>query len=119
MKLIRWILGKIILSLDAIFAPQSVVRTAEAQAKIRASLDGLSLYQFHACPFCVKVRRFMKAEMLDIPLRDATRDPFRKELVEQGGRLQVPCLRIETEGSVRWLYESDDIIAFLRTKVAD
>jgi glutathione S-transferase len=39
----------------------------------------------------------------------------RAALIEQGGHSQVPCLRIETtDGSVQWMYESDDIIAYLQ-----
>lgn len=39
----------------------------------------------------------------------------RMELVQGGGKGQVPCLRIETEqGEVRWMYESDDIIKYIQ-----
>ena len=37
-----------------------------------------------------------------------------KTLVDQGGKFQVPCLRIEHEQQVTWLYESDEIIKYLR-----
>jgi glutathione S-transferase len=29
----------------------------------------------------------------------------------------VPCLRIETDGAVSWLYESLDIIEYLRQQI--
>ena len=35
------------------------------------------------------------------------------ELVEGGGRQTVPCLRIEAEDGVRWMYESLDIMRYL------
>lgn len=54
----------------------------------------------------------------EIPLRDIHADPAdRAALVEGGGKAQVPCLRIEGPGGdVRWMYESGDILAYLRTR---
>jgi glutathione S-transferase len=46
------------------------------------------------------------------------RDILRRELVEGGGRATVPCLRIERDGEVHWLYESRDIIDYLRRQHA-
>jgi glutathione S-transferase len=39
-------------------------------------------------------------------------------LVNQGGKLQVPCLRIEKDGKVEWLYESSSIINYLNDEFA-
>lgn len=35
------------------------------------------------------------------------------DLLKGGGKGQVPCLRIESEGQVEWMYESDEIINYL------
>lgn len=35
------------------------------------------------------------------------------DLLQGGGKGQVPCLRIESEGQVEWMYESDEIINYL------
>ena len=44
------------------------------------------------------------------------RDAF-VELIRGGGSPTVPCLRIEdSSGDVRWLYESLDIIKFLKER---
>ncbi len=119
MRLIRWILGKIILFLNAVLAPKQIERSAEVQAAIEQEVSNLLLYQFEACPFCVKVRRAMHRLRLPIELRDATKKEFAEELVRGGGELQVPCLRItESDGSVRWLYESSDIIDYLEKRFA-
>jgi glutaredoxin len=117
MAAIRWVLGKIILTLDALFAPSVIQHGPEWHNKAKASLEGLSLYQFEACPFCVKVRRFLKAESISIPLFDAKKEPYRSELLNRGGKLQVPCLKIESAEGIRWLYESNDIIAFLKSRL--
>ena len=117
MKLIRWLLGKIILWIDAIFSPNPVARTSEEQERVNAAVKHISIYQFEACPFCVKVRRFLRAQSIPISLKNAQMEPFRSELLAGGGKLQVPCLRIEKEGKVEWLYESSDIIAYVKNLV--
>ncbi|OHV10583.1 glutaredoxin family protein [Kushneria phosphatilytica] len=75
----------------------------------------LVLYQFPACPFCQRVLRQIEQLDLDIELRDTRRDPeARQELQQGGGRTMVPCLRItKDDGSVEWMYESEDINRFL------
>lgn len=51
----------------------------------------------------------------DIELRSTSNAQFAQELVRGGGKTQVPCLRIENEtGDVQWMYESDDIIQYLK-----
>jgi len=115
MVVIRWILGRIILLLDFIFTPRGVKRSAPQQAIADEQCLSLALYQFAACPFCVKVRRQMKRLSLNIELRDVKNNAqFNTELTEQGGRHKVPCLRItKANCSVQWLYESSDINAYL------
>jgi glutaredoxin len=118
MRFLRWLIGSFLLTLNRIFSPRPITRSPEAQASVNESLTGLAIYEFAACPFCIKVRRFLTASALQIPLRDAKREPFRSELLAGGGKLQVPCLQITAaDGAVRWLYESSDIISFLRAKI--
>ena len=119
LRMIRWILGKIIGALNALFPPRATSRSPEEQARIQSKLRNLSLYQFEFCPFCVKVRRAMKRMNIQIELRDAKQNPkFAEELVQGGGSLQVPCLRIaESNGSIRWMYESSDIIQYLESQL--
>lgn len=116
MIVIRWILGQIILLLDAITSPKSTVRELSAQKSIDDATASMSMYQFKTCPFCVKVRRELKRHALNIELRDAKNDiGIKAELVREGGRHKVPCLRTENpDGTVQWLYESNDIIAHLK-----
>ena len=116
MKLVRWILGRIILVLDLLTSPKPIVRDAAAQKAIDETTASMSLYQFKTCPFCVKVRRELNRHALNIETRDAKDNAeVKAELVREGGRHKVPCLRTEsTDGSVTWLYESNDIIAHLK-----
>ena len=118
-KALRNGLGQLIIFADWLTRPKALKRTVEQQAEIDAQTANLALYQFHACPFCVKVRRAMHAFNIKVELRDAKDNPqFRQELLEQGGRVKVPCLRIEEAGEVRWMYESNDIIQYLQERFA-
>jgi len=83
-------------------------------------LETYQLYQYDSCPFCYRVREFLRQAHIEMPMRDTLRDPLaRRELVEGGGSGMVPCLRIEREGEVSWLYESLDIIDYLRQRAVD
>ena len=98
--------------------PAAIQRSAEEQAKVEASLEGLSLYQFFACPFCVKTRRALRRLNINLTLKDINKNQhYRQELAQGGGKVQVPCLRIEEDGKTRWLYESNDIIEFLNQRI--
>lgn len=76
----------------------------------------LVLYQYSSCPFCAKVRRFMAANELTIPLKDTMMDPSaHQELVNIGGRGTVPALLIDGE----IMYESDDIIQWMQDNLVN
>ena len=119
-KTIHYIIGPIILLLDALASPKGMVRPAEAQQQVDASTKNLVLYQFRMCPYSVKVRRAVKRLSLNIETRDAMREPSsREELLQGGGEIKVPCLRITDEqGEMRWMYESNDIIDYLEAHYA-
>jgi len=119
MSLIRWPIGRLILLLNFIFSPKSPKRTVEDQQKVDDKTQNLSLYQLPSCPFCVKVRRTMKREGLNIELRNINqKNDYREELIREGGKRTVPCLRIEqSDGQVQWLYESKDVVAHLQQLV--
>ncbi|WXL24070.1 glutaredoxin [Ectopseudomonas mendocina] len=112
-------LGQLIIFIDWITRPSKTKRSASAQAEVDQAARELTLYQFHACPFCIKTRRTLHRLNVPVALRDAKGDAqARKELEEQGGKIQVPCLRIEKEGQVTWMYESKAIIAYLNERFA-
>ena len=115
MRIIRLLLGSLILFFNWVFTPRGIRRDPGAQAGIDQQTASLKLYQYEACPFCVKVRRAMKRNSLNIETRDVKRsEGAREELLAGGGSLKVPCLRIEEDrGSFRWMYESADIIEYL------
>ena len=119
MSLIRWPIGRLILLVNFVFSPTSPKRSSTEQAKVDDKTQNISLYQLPSCPFCVKVRRTMKREGLNIELRNINKkNDYREELIREGGKRTVPCLRIEkADGQVQWLYESSDVIAHLQQLV--
>ena len=73
--------------------------------------SSLTLYHSIACPYCGKVRNYLKANGMDVPMKNVRENPkYREELIKIGGSSQVPCLVINGLA----LYESDDIIEWLR-----
>ncbi|GGJ03391.1 glutaredoxin [Shewanella hanedai] len=118
MFIVRWFLGRIILLLNFIFTPKKLKRPSDEQSVIDAATQQLALYQYKACPFCVKVRRAMRRQGLNIATLDAKQDPHKSTLVDQGGQAKVPCLRIEEDGVTRWMYESSEIISYLDKRFA-
>ena len=70
----------------------------------------LTLYHFPSCPYCKVVMDCLERLNLEIPMRDTHADEGAKqELIEMGGKSQVPCLIIDGKP----LYESADIVSWL------
>ncbi len=120
-KPVRWVLGQIIIFVDWITRPKPVQRPAELQKEIDKQTQAMALYQFKQCPFCVKTRRQIHRLGLNIEKRDArNNDKWNQELIAEGGKYQVPCLKITQEnGAVEWLYESSSINQYLQTRFID
>ena len=118
LNVIRKSLGYTIVFLNFIFKPQRIQRPANEQQKVDQETSHLSLYQFYLCPFCVRVRRQIDRLNLKIEYRDAkNNETHRQDLLSDGGRIKVPCLRIEeNDGAVTWMYESSDIIEYLEQR---
>ena len=118
---IRVILGPILLFSDWLTSPKGIRRSAEKQRQVDAETSMLALYQFRTCPFCIKARRAIKRLSLNIQLLDAQKNSqHRRELLQGGGQLKVPCLRIsDSNGHVQWMYESDDIIKYLEDRFTE
>lgn len=118
-KLTRNILGLIIATIDFITRGAKIKRSEEQQTKVETDLAAMSLYQFYACPFCIKTRRAL--HKLNLPMQTHDASPgstHRQDLLSGGGAIKVPCLRIEQDGKIRWMYESSDIIDFLEQRFA-
>ena len=117
-RFLRLVLTPVILLMEKLTTPKALSRSAEDQAAVDSGCKDLALYQFQACPFCVKVRKEIARLGLNIELRDARSDQgHRAELENGGGRIKVPCLRVtHSDGKQEWLYESGEINLWLRER---
>lgn len=79
----------------------------------------LVLYHMGHCPYCKRVIKVIHSSKIVVTFKDLdAHEKFRKELINGGGKQQVPCLLIAEKGkSDRWLYESQDIIGFLNKDI--
>lgn len=88
----------------------------------------LTLYYSPYCPYCHRVLNALVDLGLSVDLDSQTasglslKDTFadreaKSELKNGGGRTTVPCLRIQQDNDVEWLYESLDIIKYLQTRL--
>jgi glutaredoxin len=69
----------------------------------------LTLYYFDTCPFCIRVLRYLEGRGISIPMKNTMQDASaREELMQIGGKTQVPCLVIDGQP----LYESADIVSW-------
>lgn len=119
-KLVRLIVGPLLLLGNWITTPRGIVRNAADQLAIDQATGSMTLYQFKTCPFCIKVRRASKRLSLRIATRDAQHDAVaRQELLTATGKVQVPCLKIvAADGSAVWMPESGEIIRYLHERFA-
>lgn len=108
-------IGNALACAEQLTRPPKMQRSPEVQARVDERAAQMALYQYRGCPFCIKVRRELHRLNVDVELRDPSKNPvYKQELLEQGGRSMVPCLRITEDGQDRWMYESSDIITYLR-----
>jgi len=81
----------------------------------RRKLQQLTLYNMEGSPYCRKVREVLCELDLEHVVRNLPKgSPKREELVRRGGKMQVPYLIDPNSG--REMYESDDIVAYLRAE---
>ena len=114
LKALRNGLGYTIAGIDRLTRPKPMQRPPEEQKKVDEAASHMSLYQFYGCPFCIKTRRVIHRLNLPMTYRDAQSEgQWRDELLREGGEVKVPCLRVEENGKVSWMYESNDIIRYL------
>jgi len=117
-RVLRIFLGPFMLLWEALTRPKGLVRSPEDQRAVNRQCLNLKLYQFKTCPFCIKVRQQICRLSLPIEIRDAQRaGTHRDELLQGGGEIKVPCLRVREEtGNEYWLYESGKITEYLENK---
>lgn len=119
-KTLRIVIGPFMLLGEFVTRPKGVVRPAASQAEVDQLCASLVLYQYKTCPFCIKVRQEMRRLALKVERLDAQQPGTHREaLISGGGKAKVPCLKItDPAGNTQWLYESGEIIKYLRSRFA-
>lgn len=119
-KTLRLVIGPLLLLQETLARPKGIVRQPAIQDKVDQQCRDMVLYQYKTCPFCIKVRQEISRLSLNIERLDAQQDGKNREaLVRGGGQAKVPCLKItDRSGKSEWMYESGEIIAYLRGRFA-
>lgn len=80
--------------------------------------DDLTLFHFPGCPYCGRVEAAISRLGLQLERHNILSDvDSQAELIREGGKRQVPCLRIRhPESGDEWLYESSSIIQYLNSR---
>lgn len=73
----------------------------------------ITIYVKPFCSFCERVLRFIDLNNCNVELKDITNKELAVELIEHGGKRQVPYL-IDSDTKIS-MYESRDIIDYLKT----
>ena len=76
-----------------------------------------TLYVKPGCPFCVKVLQVVEEQNIPVEIKETIEEGVVDELITHGGKRQVPYLIDGVTGVA--MYESDDIIAYLMSKLSD
>lgn len=115
LKIFREGVGGLMAFISYLTLPRKIKRTPEEQQIANEVAKNMSLYQYFACPFCIKTRRTVHRLNIPIEYRDAQvrGREHRNALEAEGGKIKVPCLRIDDGEESTWLYESNDITAYL------
>ncbi|MFZ0791628.1 MAG: glutaredoxin, partial [Chromatiaceae bacterium] len=71
LKALREGLGRLVVLVDHLTRPAPMQRSPAEQEAVAAAAAKLALYQFYACPFCIKTRRALHRLNLPVALRDA------------------------------------------------
>ena len=119
-KILRIILGPVMLLKAKLTQPKGIVRPRAAQQQADMQCQSLALYQYKTCPFCMKVRQEIGRLSLNIKRIDAqAAGADRDALTREGGLTKVPCLKItDAAGKSEWLYDSEKIVGYLRGRFA-
>ena len=73
----------------------------------------IELFMLSTCPYCHKVMDYMDAHGIEYKMIDINDRQNEEVLIKIGGKRQVPFI-VDKEHNIE-MYESDDILEFLKT----
>lgn len=75
-----------------------------------------ALYYYDSCPFCQRVLMAIQSLNVNVEKRNVINNPeFRQQQLEATKRTTVPCLLIKDGDHEEWMFESGDIIRYLKS----
>ncbi|MDQ7003294.1 MAG: glutathione S-transferase N-terminal domain-containing protein [Ghiorsea sp.] len=115
LKMFREGVGGLMAFVSWLTNPRKIKRSPEEQQRVDTIAKNMSMYQYFACPFCIKTRRTVHRLNIPLEYRDAQvrGSEHRNTLEKEGSQIKVPCLRIDESDKTTWIYESNTIIAHL------
>lgn len=75
----------------------------------------LDLYILEQCPYCKKVMHFLDEKEMEYNKIEISEKIAENTLIKLGGKRQVPFL-VDNDRNIQ-MYESDDIIEYLKTLI--
>ena len=75
-----------------------------------------ALYYYDSCPFCQRVLMAMQSLNVNVEKRNVMKNPeFRQQQIDATKRTTVPCLLINYGDHEEWMFESGDIVRYLKS----
>lgn len=96
-----------------------VTRSSDEQCSLDRESRRIQLYFCKTCPVSIRIKRHCEHLGLRVVEKDVQRvNAYRNELINGGGEIRVPCLRVESRkgDAPRWMYESEQILEYLNRR---
>mmetsp|Transcript_18248 Transcript_18248/g.33750 ORF Transcript_18248/g.33750 Transcript_18248/m.33750 type:complete len:290 (-) Transcript_18248:48-917(-) len=110
-----------VLIVQAVIRPSAVFGVAQGFRQSRRPEQVLELYEFHGCPFCLRVRETIAVLGLDVKVYPCPKTTlsrgtsegsrYRGKVKELGGKVQFPLLVDRNNDVV--MHESEEIVKYL------
>lgn len=119
MAVVNRVQGVCAMYADRWFKVKPVKRNQEEQVSLARESRRIHLYFCKSCINSIKIKRQCESLGLRVIEKDVKRiSDYCNELLNGGGELRVPCLRIEGSNGkkARWLYGNDSISEYLERR---
>ncbi|KAI1696482.1 hypothetical protein Ddc_20397 [Ditylenchus destructor] len=118
-KALRVGLGHVIIAGDFLTRPRKKTAFRRATGTGERSGQGTDPVSVPRLPVLCEDPPHLAPLNVPVALKDAkNNEQARQTLLEQGGKIKVPCLRIEENGQTTWMYDSKMIIDYLDKRFA-
>lgn len=114
MSVVRYFKGKALAFAYQLFPVRPLARSGMEKDSLERESRKMQLYFCHDCPSSLMIQRYCQRLGLRVVKKNVAQViRYRNELINGGGQSRVPCLRVEEEGNVYWLYSREKIKRFL------